>query len=230
MTGSRFGTARRTVRGDTIAGEDGNLTGKQRIRLLRENGTGTMLLIAASCFLFLANVLAGGGNRFWIALTGGGVLQDFGETGYASVFSGRQFWRLLLCGHLHLGIFHLLFNLIALRYTGNAVEKVLGITNFLLLYQVGMSTSVAIWCLCFRHATMLGASAGIYVLIGFLSVCDMRGNKFFWPRLSTRERRYLIGYIVLGNLLAPLTTAIHVISFLCGAFCGLVAAGHCTCI
>lgn len=203
------------------------MIGKQRIRLLRKNGSGTMLLIVLSCFLFLANVLSGGGSRFWIALTGGGVLQDLGEAGYASVFSGRQFWRLLLCGHLHLGIFHLLFNSIALWYIGNAAEKQLGVRNFLLLYQVGMSISAAVWCLCFRHATMVGASAGIYVLIGFLSAWDMRGKRIFWSQLPTGERRYLIGYVVLGSLLSPLTAAIHVISFACGALCGLFASKHC---
>ncbi len=168
------------------------------------------------------NVLLGGGNRFWIAMTGGGYLLDVGAADYVSVFAGRQYWRLLTCGHLHLGIFHLLGNLIALQYTGSVAERQMGTKHFLLLYQTGILISVAIWCLCFRHATMAGASTGIFVLIGLLSAWEMRGKRIFWPQLSIGGRRYLIGYIILGNLLAPLTTAIHFICFICGVLCGLL--------
>jgi len=55
-----------------------------------------------------------------------------------------EWWRMFTCMFLHIGVLHLLFNMIALWNVGGFMERLLGSTGFLVLYLLaGLLGSVA---------------------------------------------------------------------------------------
>jgi membrane associated rhomboid family serine protease len=55
-----------------------------------------------------------------------------------------EWWRLFTCMFLHIGILHLLFNMLALWNVGGFMERLLGSTGFVVLYLLaGLLGSVA---------------------------------------------------------------------------------------
>lgn len=184
--------------------------------------TGNTIIIWLSVIAFIINIIMGGGNRFWIFLTGGGNLMDYGRAQYNLVFVNYQFWRLVSSGYLHMGILHLGFNLYALCCLGNIVEERLGTIRYLLVYHILMILTVSIWCMFFRDATIVGASSGIFAVIAIFLIRSLLCEKRIWEQLPKGRRKYIIGYSVIGNLISPYTAALHAISFIFGAIYGLV--------
>lgn len=192
------------------------------MRFIKERGLGNTIIISLCVLAFVINVIMGGGNRFWIFLTGGGNLLDYGQAQYELIFVKHQFWRLVSCGYLHIGILHLCFNLSALWCLGNIVEKRLGTINYLLVYHLSIMISAAVWCMIFRKETMAGASLGIFAVIGIFLIWVRLSKKKLLEYMPVRKRNYVIGYFIISNLISPLTTAVHAISFTLGAGYGLL--------
>jgi membrane associated rhomboid family serine protease len=78
-----------------------------------------------------------------------------------------QFYRLLTSGFLHTGITHIAFNMIALYFTGPALERAMGHTRFLTLYLLSLlGGSVLVYLLTPVGTPTLGASGAIFGLFG----------------------------------------------------------------
>jgi membrane associated rhomboid family serine protease len=78
-----------------------------------------------------------------------------------------QFYRLLTSGFLHAGITHIAFNMIALYFTGPALELALGHARFLALYVLSLlGGSVLVYLLTPVGTPTLGASGAIFGLFG----------------------------------------------------------------
>lgn len=85
---------------------------------------------------------------------------------FRPVTLGGEFWRLITCCFLHIGIFHLLMNMYALIYIGLLLEPHLGRTRFLACYILtGLTASTA--SLWWHDLTIsAGASGAIFGLYG----------------------------------------------------------------
>ena len=94
--------------------------------MLKKRRTATFYLAIVIVLVFVVNVAVGGGNRFWIFLTGGGYVKDYGEANLLLVKEQGQWWRLLTCGYLHMGVIHLVGNMAALEIVGTKIEKKIG--------------------------------------------------------------------------------------------------------
>ncbi len=182
--------------------------------------TATFYLAIVIVLVFIVNVAAGGGNRFWIFLTGGGYVKDYGETSLSLVTEQGQWWRLLTCGYLHMGVIHLVGNMAALEIVGTKIEKKIGPIKMLLIYNFGTMLTAFLWCLIFRNGTIIGASLGIFVLLGMACVWCRKGQKKQRVCLSLAEKRYLIIYTIVGCFLGIGTIAVHAIGFLIGMSVG----------
>ena len=68
--------------------------------MTKKRRTATFYLAIVIVLVFVVNVAVGGGNRFWIFLTGGGYVKDYGETSLSLVTEQGQWWRLLTCGYI----------------------------------------------------------------------------------------------------------------------------------
>ena len=194
---------------------------EMHLKFIEEKGLGNTIIILLSVLTFIINIIMGGGNHLWIFLSGGGNLYGYGLAQYDLIFVDLQLWRLISSGYLHMGILHLVFNTYALCCLGNIVEKWLGTIKYLLTYHLLMIITVAINCALFREITMAGASSGIFAVIGIFLVGNMSCKNKTWKQLPKGKRNYILGYLIIGNLISPYTTALHAISFLLGTICGL---------
>ena len=114
-------------------------------------------LIVNSLFISeakLSQIEAGGLKVYIVNFLVGcqGVLGDIGTMSYAKVFEAGEWWRLILHMYLHAGIWHVLFNVLALLYAGKVVEKKIGSVPYLLLYHVIAIINAIIMCLIFRDS------------------------------------------------------------------------------
>ncbi len=85
----------------------------------------------------------------------------------AGVYSASgQWWRLLTCVFLHIGIAHLAANMVALFLIGNLLEPLLGKGRFLLAYLLcGITASLtSFWW--HTHSVSAGASGAIFGMYG----------------------------------------------------------------
>lgn len=184
--------------------------------------TVTFLLVIVNILAFIANLVIGGGSFFGLFISGGGYLKEYGEVSFSLIMSQGQWWRLLTCGYLHLGIIHLVGNMVALKIAGGKVEEKIGPLKMALLYNLGTILTAFLWCLIFRNGTMVGASLGIFVLLGMVCVWLWSGRERKIVELNRAEKRYLIVYVIVGCLLGIGTIVVHLIGFLIGILTGFV--------
>ena len=127
----------------------------------------TIVLIALNVGIYVVTAAQGGG----INLPGGTVFSQLALQG-ASVADG-DWWRLVGTMFLHGGIFHLLFNMLALYWLGTIIEQALGTPRFLLVYFVsGLAGSAGALWFSTAFAVTVGASGAIFGLIGALLILE----------------------------------------------------------
>src|SRR5262249_14943717 len=80
---------------------------------------------------------------------------------------------------VHAGPYHLLFNLLMLVWCGTQVERVLGRSEFLLLYVVGAyASAIAQWAVAPTSvAPMVGASGAISAVVGAYALSFGRAKR-----------------------------------------------------
>ena len=97
----------------------------------------------------------------------GEALVNWGAN-YTPLTRGGQPWRLLTACFLHIGLIHLIVNMMSLRYLGMQIEPLLGSGRFLLAYLVtGLTGSLgSLWW--HKIAISAGASGAIFGIEGVL--------------------------------------------------------------
>lgn len=189
---------------------------------MKKGKSATFYLAIVIVLMFIVNVAVGGGNRFWIFLTGGGHVKDYGEASFKIVFEQGQWWRLLTCGYLHMGVIHLVGNMAALEMIGTRVERKLGPVKMLVIYNLGTVLTVLLWCLLFPEGWSVGASLGIFVLLGMMCVLLWEKTEKRIAGLSRYDKGYLVFYVVAGCFLGIGTIVGHLIGFVIGVLVGFV--------
>lgn len=102
---------------------------QQTIRALTPRLYVTNILVGLNVLIYFLMVATG---VDWLSPTIPSLLQ-WGAN-YGPYTTDGQGWRLLTCCFLHIGFFHLFFNMWALLSVGPLMERLLGNTGFLLLY------------------------------------------------------------------------------------------------
>lgn len=190
--------------------------------MLKKRRTATFYLAIFNVLVLVINVALGGGNRFWIFLTGGGYVREYGEAFLMLITEQGQWWRLLTCGYVHMGIIHLVGNMAALEMIGTKIEKKTGPAKILLIYNLGTILTAFLWCLIFRNGTIIGASLGIFVLLGIVCAWIWKGKEAQSVSLAPAEKRYLAIYVIVGCFLGIGTIVVHAIGFVIGLLVGVV--------
>ncbi len=136
-----------------------------------------------------------------------------------------EWWRMFTCMFLHIGLLHLLFNMVALWNVGSFMERLLGSTGFLVLYVVaGLLGSVAsvAWN---PFVISAGASGAIFGLIGGLLAFlvrhrDMQQHAFL-AALRTNTLAFLGFNLIYGFIQPGIDMAAHLGGLAGGFVCGL---------
>jgi membrane associated rhomboid family serine protease len=131
-----------------------------------------------------------------------------------------QYYRLVTSGFLHAGITHILFNMVALYFTGPALERLLGPARFVGLYALSLlGGSVLVYLLTPVNQSTLGASGAIFGLFG---------AAFVLARKLDLDVRGIVGLIVINLVITFVAPGIswqgHVGGLLTGAVVAWVYA------
>lgn len=134
---------------------------------------------------------------------------------------GGEFWRLITCCFIHIGIIHLLMNMYALLYIGVILEPYLGKSKFLSAYlTTGLIASVSSiwWHDLTVSAGASGAIFGMYgVFIALLStnIIDKATRQALLPNILL-----FTGYNLLFGLKGGVDNAAHIGGLLSGIAIG----------
>jgi GlpG protein len=184
---------------------------RKRVRDLRDRWEGAMYLRAPLAFaLIVFSVVVtvlmhfsystvfylSFSERFFTAF---GALDR--DTGFEAIKRG-EVWRLITPIFLHFGIFHLFFNMTAMRYLGERVETRKGTWRFALICLVAaIGGNVGQF---YKSGGAFGGMSGVvFALAGYLWIkghTDPADGLF----LSERSVNWMLGWFLLG-IIAPLT-------------------------
>jgi rhomboid protease GluP len=136
---------------------------------LPRDGKMTFYILGANFFLYLATILfdqQNGANRsvFDPSILS---LYLFGAKDAYSIFQG-QYWRLITAGFLHASLLHIAFNSWALMQLGQQVDEALGTARYIWVYLFSTMTGFLASSIFMPQAPSVGASAGIFGLLGAL--------------------------------------------------------------
>ena len=194
------------------------------------------IIIATICVVFLIinsiivseNVLSQLASNKYLAyilnfLVGcEGKLGIIGSMSNTKVFGDGEWWRLFLHMYLHAGVLHMLFNVFALLFAGKVVEKKIGSVQYLLIYHAIAVVNAIIICLIFPNSTSVGASAGIFGMIGIVCVMKWKKDEICKENLKKGELIYVIVFSALSLLLGIESFVTHFVAFALGIFVGLL--------
>ncbi len=151
-----------------------------------------------------------------------GKLGAVGSMSKIRVFSDGEWWRLFLHMYLHAGVLHMLFNVFALLFAGKIVEKKIGSLAFVLLYHTIAIVNAIIMCWIFPDSTSVGASAGIFGMIGIVCVMKLKKDAICKENLRRGEFIYIIVFSALSLLLGLESFVTHFVAFILGVVVGLL--------
>jgi membrane associated rhomboid family serine protease len=115
--------------------------------------------------LIAINVIAGIGSLYGGNIgTEGGNLTNSWAISRGDIAAG-DYWRIVTNGFVHVGIFHLAFNMLALWILGSLMEPALGRLRFALVYFVSLLCG-SLGVLLLSGASSAGASGAVFGLMG----------------------------------------------------------------
>ncbi len=121
----------------------------------------------------LAGLIVG---NFILEASGAGVTALLAPRGEALLWAGAlysplvaagQWWRLLTCVFVHIGLIHILFNVYAFLSVSSFLEAEIGTARFFSLFLLAGLGGSATSCLLHPGAVSAGASGALFGLIGF---------------------------------------------------------------
>ena len=151
-----------------------------------------------------------------------GKLGSIGSMSNVKVFGDGEWWRLFFHMYLHAGVLHMFFNVFSLLFVGKVVEKKIGSLLYLLLYHVIAIVNAIIMCLIFPDSISVGASAGIFGMIGIVCVMKWKKDAVCNESLKKGELIYIIVFSVLSLLLGLESFVTHLVAFVFGIIVGLL--------
>ncbi len=150
----------------------------------------TSVILLLNIGIYIASMYGGYGGQELIAL---------GEKNSEAVIYGHQWWRLVTAGFLHGGLLHIGMNMWVLNDLGAEVERVFGTARFLAFYFFGTVFGFLLSSY-FVASPSVGASAGLFGLIGAMIAFGMRNRTEVGRRIRAFYLKWAVYGIVLGLL------------------------------
>lgn len=171
----------------------------------------TKTLIAINIFIYLLMTLAGGSQNLL-------VLVKFGAKVNVLLADG-QLWRLFTPMFLHIGIEHLVLNMVTLYFIGGQIERMFGARSYLTIYLLsGIGGNLASFA--FNPSISAGSSTAIFGMFGaFLMLVEHFKNNAY---LKAVGKNFIL-FIVL-NVIFSLTSNTDLSGHLGGLMGGFLLA------
>ena len=133
---------------------------------------------------------------------------DFGGLYFPYVKAG-EYYRLITASFIHIGIFHLLFNMYALYIVGSQIESFYGRAKYLIIYLFSAIMGTMFSCLFVKDAISAGASGAIFGLFGSLLYFGYHYRLYLGSALKSSIIPLLIFNLFLGFILPGIDISAH---------------------
>jgi len=137
------------------------------------NATGGALsrLVDALALLPVGRCFSVGDPNRWYPEAGQQVCQAMTDGSWQPGVAEGAYWQVLTSAFTHVEVLHLGMNMLALWFLGPSLERALGRVRFLAIYLISaLAGSVVVLWLSEASTSTLGASGGVFGLIGALLV------------------------------------------------------------
>jgi rhomboid protease GluP len=139
---------------------------------------------------------------------------------------GGEWWRLLTAMFVHLGIVHLVFNMLVLAAMGPWVERMVGNWGFLVLYMLAGLGGGVLSLFWDARVVTVGASGAIFGVYGAALGLLLKQSGSIpaevHARLRKRTLRIIIINLVFGLMMPLIDVAAHVGGLVVGLFIGIL--------
>ena len=148
------------------------------------------------------------------------MLLKMGALNPYAFFQG-EYWRLISYGFLHIGLLHIIFNMMALSQVGPVLEREVGSARFLSIYLLSLIGGGAADLLVRGPVFMViaGASGALFGLIGF----GMTYAHFYGGPAGRAQRNFFLQWALYGFVFGFIVRAdniCHLGGFVTGAILG----------
>ncbi|KRN92673.1 membrane-associated serine protease [Pediococcus stilesii] len=175
----------------------------------------TELLVGINVLVFIWLTLVGGSTNIMVLVTHGAMVPEL-------VKNGNALLTIFTSMFVHIGIEHILFNMITLYFIGRLLEGIIGHWKFLTIYVLsGIFANVVTLAFSSPNTVSAGASGAIFGIIGvWLMMAEQYRD---YPFLAGMGRQMLI-FSVLGILGGFIGTNINIIAHVGGLVAGFLLA------
>ena len=171
----------------------------------------TYSLIVINIIVFLLMYLFGKGSY------DNKTLLDFGAL-YRPLVESGEYYRLITCSFIHIGLIHLVCNMYVLYIIGQQLESFYGKTKYLIIYLFSAIMGSLFSILFTKNAISAGASAAIFGLFGSLIYFGYHYRVY----LGNVIRSQIIPLIIFNFILGFILNGIDVSAHLGGLIGGLI--------
>lgn len=175
----------------------------------------TITMITLCVLVYLWMVIQGGSTNTTVLIHSGAK--------YTPLILQGQWWRLITAGFVHIGIQHLVINMITLYFIGMYVEEIFGHWNMLAIYLISIVTGNLLSML-FQpiQGVSAGASTGLFGLFGSFIMLGIMYRQNPLIRQMARQFLILVIFNIGADLLMP---GVDLAGHLGGLVGGFLAAG-----
>lgn len=153
----------------------------------------TYILLAFNLFMFMMLELNGSSLDVHNLIKNGAK--------YNPAIIDGEWWRIISSMFLHIGVFHLFMNMLALYYLGTAVERIYGSLRFLIIYFLA-GIGGGIVSFAFSVSVSAGASGALFGLFGALLFFGVVHKKLFLQTMG-RGLLLVVGINIVFGFLVP---------------------------
>ncbi len=152
-------------------------------------------------------IFAGGGG-FNLLSPSNQSLFLLGASGTLPVIGAHRYWTLISASFLHGGIFHILFNMMALYQLGPFVLREFGFHRFINLYIITGACGFAASVL-FGVPFTIGASASVCGLIGAIIYYGKSRGDSYGEAIYKESMGWVVGLVVFGLIFPGINNWAH---------------------
>ena len=163
----------------------------------------TKILISICVIAFLSMYAFGNGSNDTLTLLAFGA-------NYKPLVLDGEYYRLITCIFLHIGIIHLICNMYSLYIVGTEVEKLFGRQKYLTIFIIS-GICGSIMSLAFdNNAISAGASGAIFGLLGALLYFGYYYRTYLGSNLKNSILEVIILNLIIGFSISGISNAAHI--------------------
>ncbi len=171
-------------------------------RLKKPYITYTIIAICIVIFVMMETVGGGSDNRY--------TLLKYGALHSPLVIFLKQYYRIITAAFIHIGIFHLAFNMYALYLLGTQLESFYGRYKFIFIYFFSAVSGSLLSMAFIPNAISAGASGAIFGLLGAILYFGYHYRVYLGNSMQTRIIPIILLNLFIGFKFAGIDQFAHI--------------------